>query len=164
MRQLIIAWSQVQILLGPPLSRKPSFFPGHFWATFSIHLRDSVCREMQPGTHGDYRLGKICQASICAGIRPIRIVRPRCSSRIRLWNCTRAAPAKTYFAGWVLTTAGWAKGARPGDTGRRLSHGGSNESETASCPSHQKLTSPCSSHATGVWTSPHGRPSRQARL
>jgi len=37
-----------------------------------------------------------------------------------------AAPAKTYFAGWVINTASWAKGTRPGDTGRRLSHGGSN--------------------------------------
>jgi len=37
-----------------------------------------------------------------------------------------AAPAKTYFAGWVITTASWAKGARLGDIGRRLWHGGSN--------------------------------------
>jgi CubicO group peptidase (beta-lactamase class C family) len=37
-----------------------------------------------------------------------------------------AAPAVTYCAGWFISTAGWAKGTRPGDTGRRLWHGGSN--------------------------------------
>jgi CubicO group peptidase (beta-lactamase class C family) len=37
-----------------------------------------------------------------------------------------AAPAVTYRAGWFISTAGWARGARPGDTGRRLWHAGSN--------------------------------------
>ncbi|HEX3716947.1 MAG TPA: serine hydrolase domain-containing protein [Verrucomicrobiae bacterium] len=37
-----------------------------------------------------------------------------------------AAPAVTYCAGWAISTASWAKGTRPGDTGRRLWHGGSN--------------------------------------
>jgi hypothetical protein len=37
-----------------------------------------------------------------------------------------AAPAKTYSAGWVIYPASWAKGPRPGDTGRRLWHAGSN--------------------------------------
>jgi len=37
-----------------------------------------------------------------------------------------AAPAVTYCAGWFISTASWAKGTRPGDTGRRLWHGGSN--------------------------------------
>ena len=37
-----------------------------------------------------------------------------------------AAPAVTYRAGWFISTASWAKGARPGDTGRRLWHAGSN--------------------------------------
>lgn len=37
-----------------------------------------------------------------------------------------AAPAVTYCAGWAVSTASWAKGARPGDTGRRLWHAGSN--------------------------------------
>ena len=36
-----------------------------------------------------------------------------------------AAPAVTYCAGWFISTSSWAKGARPGDTGRRLWHGGS---------------------------------------
>jgi CubicO group peptidase (beta-lactamase class C family) len=36
------------------------------------------------------------------------------------------APAVTYCAGAFISTAGWAKGTRPGDTGRRLWHGGSN--------------------------------------
>jgi len=27
------------------------------------------------------------------------------------------APDATYFAGWVITTASWAKGTQPGDTG-----------------------------------------------
>ncbi len=35
-------------------------------------------------------------------------------------------PAVTYNAGWFISPAGWAKGIRPGDTGRRLWHGGSN--------------------------------------
>jgi hypothetical protein len=37
-----------------------------------------------------------------------------------------AAPAVTYCAGWAISTASWAKGTRPVDTGRRLWHGGSN--------------------------------------
>ena len=37
-----------------------------------------------------------------------------------------AAPAVTYCAGWFISPAGWAKGTQPGDTGRRLWHGGSN--------------------------------------
>jgi CubicO group peptidase (beta-lactamase class C family) len=37
-----------------------------------------------------------------------------------------AAPAVTYCAGWLISTASWAKGARSGDTGRRLWHAGSN--------------------------------------
>ena len=36
------------------------------------------------------------------------------------------ATAGTYSAGWLITRADWAKGARPGDTGRCLWHGGSN--------------------------------------
>src|SRR5262245_47413817 len=42
-----------------------------------------------------------------------------------------AAPAVTYCAGWLISTASWAKGTRPGDTGRRLWHGGSNGRWTA---------------------------------
>jgi D-alanyl-D-alanine carboxypeptidase len=37
-----------------------------------------------------------------------------------------AAPAVTYCAGWFISTASWAKGTQPGDTGRRLWHAGSN--------------------------------------
>jgi CubicO group peptidase (beta-lactamase class C family) len=37
-----------------------------------------------------------------------------------------AAPAVTYRTGWFISTASWAKGTRPGDTGRRLWHAGSN--------------------------------------
>jgi len=37
-----------------------------------------------------------------------------------------AAPAVTYCAGWLISTASWAKGTQPGDTGRRLWHAGSN--------------------------------------
>ncbi len=37
-----------------------------------------------------------------------------------------AAPAVTYRAGAFISPAGWARGTRPGDTGRRLWHGGSN--------------------------------------
>jgi CubicO group peptidase (beta-lactamase class C family) len=37
-----------------------------------------------------------------------------------------ATPAVTYCAGWFISPAGWAKGTRPGDTGRRLWTGGSN--------------------------------------
>ncbi|HVM59758.1 MAG TPA: serine hydrolase domain-containing protein [Verrucomicrobiae bacterium] len=36
------------------------------------------------------------------------------------------APVATYCAGWFITTASWAKGTRPGDTGRRLWHSGGN--------------------------------------
>ena len=36
------------------------------------------------------------------------------------------SPAVTYRAGWFISPASWAKGTRPGDTGRRLWHGGSN--------------------------------------
>jgi CubicO group peptidase (beta-lactamase class C family) len=37
-----------------------------------------------------------------------------------------AAPAVTYCGGWLISTASWARGTRPGDTGRRLWHAGSN--------------------------------------
>jgi CubicO group peptidase (beta-lactamase class C family) len=37
-----------------------------------------------------------------------------------------AAPAVTYCAGWLISTASWARGTRSGDTGRRLWHAGSN--------------------------------------
>ena len=37
-----------------------------------------------------------------------------------------AGPAVTYRAGWFISTSSWAKGTQPGDTGRRLWHGGSN--------------------------------------
>jgi CubicO group peptidase (beta-lactamase class C family) len=37
-----------------------------------------------------------------------------------------AAPTVTYCAGWLVSTASWAKGTQPGDTGRRLWHAGSN--------------------------------------
>jgi CubicO group peptidase (beta-lactamase class C family) len=37
-----------------------------------------------------------------------------------------AGPAVTYRAGWFISTSSWAKGTRPGDTGRCLWHGGSN--------------------------------------
>jgi CubicO group peptidase (beta-lactamase class C family) len=37
-----------------------------------------------------------------------------------------AAPAVTYCAGWLISSASWAKGTRAGDTGRRLWHAGSN--------------------------------------
>jgi hypothetical protein len=36
-----------------------------------------------------------------------------------------AGPAVTYRAGWFISTASWAKGTRPGDTGHYLWHGGS---------------------------------------
>jgi CubicO group peptidase (beta-lactamase class C family) len=35
-----------------------------------------------------------------------------------------AAPVVTYCAGWLISTASWAKGIQPGDTGRRLWHAG----------------------------------------
>ncbi len=37
-----------------------------------------------------------------------------------------AGPAVAYRAGWFISTSSWAKGTQPGDTGRRLWHGGSN--------------------------------------
>ena len=37
-----------------------------------------------------------------------------------------AGPAVTYRAGWFISASSWAKGTQPGDTGRRLWHGGSN--------------------------------------
>ena len=45
-----------------------------------------------------------------------------------------AGPAVTYRAGWFISTSSWAKGTRPGDTGRCLWHGGSNGiSHTVMC-------------------------------
>jgi CubicO group peptidase (beta-lactamase class C family) len=37
-----------------------------------------------------------------------------------------AAPAVTYCGGWLISTASWAKGTQPQDTGRRLWHAGRN--------------------------------------
>ncbi len=46
--------------------------------------------------------------------------------RINFLATGDATPAATYCAGWAISTASWAKGTRPGDTGRRLWHAGSN--------------------------------------
>ena len=46
--------------------------------------------------------------------------------RINFLATGDATPAATYCAGWAISTASWAKGTQPGDTGRRLWHGGSN--------------------------------------
>ena len=46
--------------------------------------------------------------------------------RITLLATGDATPAVTYGAGWCISTASWAKGTQPGDTGRRLWHAGSN--------------------------------------
>ena len=37
-----------------------------------------------------------------------------------------SGPAVAYRAGWFISASSWAKGAQPGDAGRRLWHGGSN--------------------------------------
>ena len=73
------------------------------------------------------------------------------------------ATAGTYSAGWKITTAGWAKGVRPGAMGRRLWHAEATESGSAPCPWRPKLTSPCSSPATGARIWPRGRSVRLAR-
>ena len=45
-----------------------------------------------------------------------------------------AAPTVTYRAGWFISTSSWAKGTQPGDTGRRLWHGGrEGESHSVVC-------------------------------
>jgi len=45
---------------------------------------------------------------------------------ITLLATGEAATAATYSAGWCISTASWAKGTRPGDTGHYLWHAGSN--------------------------------------
>jgi len=46
--------------------------------------------------------------------------------RINFLATGDATSAAAYGAGWAISTASWAKGTRPGDTGRRFWHAGSN--------------------------------------
>lgn len=46
--------------------------------------------------------------------------------RINFLATGDATLAMTYRAGWAISTASWARGTRPGDTGRRLWHAGGN--------------------------------------
>jgi hypothetical protein len=46
--------------------------------------------------------------------------------RINFLATGDATPAVAYRAGAFISPASWAEGTRPGDTGRRLWHGGSN--------------------------------------
>jgi CubicO group peptidase (beta-lactamase class C family) len=66
-----------------------------------------------------------------------------------------AGPAVTYRAGWFISTSSWAKGTQPGDTGRRLWHGGSNGiSHSVVCIAPEidfAVLVACNGPATAIW-------------
>jgi CubicO group peptidase (beta-lactamase class C family) len=130
------AWGHSQ-LLGKPLDpRSPAaeipLFNGpaglaHMtvtdWAKFiALHLRGDPANP-----HGEAALLKL---DTFAELQPVAPTTPYSNGWV-MRGITRlvtgdAAPAVTYRAGWFISTAGWARGAGPGDTGRRLWHAGSN--------------------------------------
>jgi CubicO group peptidase (beta-lactamase class C family) len=93
------------------------------WANFiAVHLRGDPANPH-------------CQAALLkpdtfAELHAVASATP-CSRGWVMRGITRLATgdtalAVTYCAGWLISTASWARGTRPGDTGRRLWHAGSN--------------------------------------
>jgi D-alanyl-D-alanine carboxypeptidase len=86
-----------------------------------LHLRGDPANP-----HGQAALLKLDTFAELHGVAPATTSKGW-AMRGTTFLCTGdAAPAVTYRAGWFISPAGWAKGARPGDTGRRLWTGGSN--------------------------------------
>jgi CubicO group peptidase (beta-lactamase class C family) len=66
-----------------------------------------------------------------------------------------ASRLASYRAGWLISTSSWARGTRPGDTGRRLWHGGSDGiSHSIVCIAPEidfAVFAACNGPATAIW-------------
>ena len=93
------------------------------WAKFiALHLRGDPANP-----HRQAALLKPDTFAELHAVAPTATYSKGCFMRGLIRLCTGdAAPAVSYRAGWFITTSSWAKGARPGDTGRLLWTGGSN--------------------------------------
>lgn len=93
------------------------------WAKFiGLHLRGDPANP-----HRQAALLKLDTFAELHAVAPTTTYSEGCVMRgITLLATGDAAPAVAYCAGAFISTASWAKGTRPGDTGRRLWHAGSN--------------------------------------
>ncbi len=93
------------------------------WAKFiGLHLRGDPANP-----HGQAALLKLDTFAELHAVAPTATYSEGCVMRgMTLLATGDAAPAVAYCAGAFISTASWAKGTRPGDTGRCLRHGGSN--------------------------------------
>jgi CubicO group peptidase (beta-lactamase class C family) len=92
------------------------------WAKFiALHLRGDPANP-----HCQAALLKLDTFAELHGVAPTRTSKGWVIRGLNFLATGDAAPAVTYCAGWLISTASWAKGTQPGDTGRRLWHGGSN--------------------------------------
>jgi CubicO group peptidase (beta-lactamase class C family) len=93
------------------------------WAKFiGLHLRGDPANP-----HGQAALLKLDTFAELHAVTPTTTYSKGWVMRGIIFLCTGdAAPAVTYCAGGFISPASWAKGTRPGDTGRRICHGGSN--------------------------------------
>ena len=115
---------------GSPAAELPLFYGpaglAHMtvtdWAKFiALHLRGDPANPH-------------CQAALLKLDTFAELLHPAAPAYFKKW-VTRgitllvtgeAATTAIYCAGWLISTASWAKGTRPGDTGRYLWHAGSN--------------------------------------
>ena len=130
------AWGHAPVLgkpldPGSPAAGLPLFYgpadQAHMtvtdWAKFiALHLRGDPANP-----HCQAALLKLDTFAELHGVAPTTPYSKGWVMRgITLLATGDAGPAVTYRAGWFISTASWAKGARSGDTGRRLWHAGSN--------------------------------------
>src|SRR2546425_2276557 len=92
------------------------------WAKFiALHLRGDPANP-----HCQAALLKLDTFAEMHAVAPATTSKGWVISGVNFLATGDAAPAVTYCAGWLISTASWAKGTQPGDTGRRLWHAGSN--------------------------------------
>jgi len=92
------------------------------WAKFiGLHLRGDPANP-----HRQAALLKLDTFAELHGLAPPTTYSKAWAVRGITWLATGdASPLMTYRAGWLVSTSSWARGTRPGDTGRRFWHGGS---------------------------------------
>ena len=92
------------------------------WAKFiGLHLRGDPANP-----HGQSALLKLDTFAELHAVAPATPYSKGWVMRGITWLATGdAGPAVSYRAGWFISPSSWARGTRPGDTGRRLWHGGS---------------------------------------
>jgi CubicO group peptidase (beta-lactamase class C family) len=91
------------------------------WAKFiALHLRGDPANP-----HCQAALLKVDTFAELHAVAPATYSRAWAVRGITWLATGDASPLVTYRAGWLVSTSSWARGTRPGDTGRRLWHGGS---------------------------------------